>query len=89
MAVSEHEAVRRDHDTRSGAVVPTLRCHIETHYRRADALDHVNDGAGICVEKRLVIGNRGRASEISGRSVEHGCGRCALREAARPRLMRR
>jgi hypothetical protein len=75
MAVGEHESVRRHDDARSGAAATPVgvRGHIEAHHRRSDPLDDVDDGAGIRIEERPVIGgNGGRAGKIRVGSVEHG-----------------
>ena len=84
VTIGEHESVRRDNDARSGAAATLLgvRGHIEAHHRRPDPLDDVDDGAGIGIEERPVIGdNGGRAGEIGVGSVEHEHTCSAIREA--------
>ena len=57
VAVGEHEPVGRDHDARAGAamaLVAGLR-DVEPHHRRTDAVHHVDDGARIGIEQRLVL----------------------------------
>src|SRR5215471_5682258 len=75
VAVGEHEPVGRHDDARAGAAVTALVTgrDVEPHHRGADALHHVDDGAGIGVEEGLVIRrNGGRAGKIGRGSVEHG-----------------
>src|SRR5262249_38655575 len=59
----------------AGAAVTALVTgrDVEPHHRGADALHHVDDGAGIGVEEGLVTRrNGGRAGKIGRGSVEHG-----------------
>jgi len=77
MAVGEHEAVGGDDHAGAGAAVAAAGLDVEPHDRRADAVDHVDDGAGIGIEQRLVLGrDRWHGSRAGSRSVKHGftCG---------------
>ena len=76
VAVGEHEAVRRDHHAGAGAALPLLvRAfeHVEADHRRADAVDHVDDGAGIGIEQRLIVRrDRGRQlGDVGIGCIEH------------------
>src|SRR5262245_12292565 len=75
VAVGEDEAVGRHDDARAGAAWAALVAglDVEAHHRRTDAVDHVDNGARIGIEQRLIFRwNRGCGGEIGCGFVEHG-----------------
>jgi len=60
MAVGEDEAVGRDDDAGAGAAtvaaIAAAGMHLQADHRRADPVDHVDDGPRIGVEQRLIGG---------------------------------
>ncbi len=61
VAVGEHEAVRRDDHAGAGAAaLAVARLDVEAHHGGADAVDHIDDGAGIGVKERLIVRRNGR-----------------------------
>ena len=76
VAVGEDQAVRRDDDARAGAaafaavlVVDLAAADGERHDGRADAVDHVDNGARISVEQRLIFVRYGRLCPCGGRAI--------------------
>jgi hypothetical protein len=60
MTVGQHEPVGRDHDPRAEpatlARVPYLRTCFDADHGRPDAFCYVDDGIGISVDQRAVVG---------------------------------
>ena len=76
VAVGQHQPVGRHDDARAGAAMAPFVAglDVEPHHGGADAVDHVDDGAGIGIEQRLVLGRD--TGGVLARSevglVEHG-----------------
>ncbi len=86
MAVGENEAVRRQDDagTCSAAVLAVLSgiaatiaaMHGKPHHGRADPVDHIDHGARIGIEQRLVVGgDTGNVGRGSAFGVLEGIGK--------------
>ena len=53
MVIGQHQAVRREDDTRAAAALA-----LDVHHGRADGINRLNDGARICVEQLIVVDSR-------------------------------
>jgi len=75
VAVGQHQPVGRHDDPRPGAAVAPVVAglDIQPNHGGADAVDNVDHGTGIGIEKRLVLRrDRRRRREIGSGLVEHG-----------------
>ena len=68
VAVGQHQPVGRHDDTRPGAAVAAVAAglDVEPHHGGADAIDHVDHGAGVGIEERLVVRRDRRRGARSG-----------------------